>query len=78
MVQHMLTTTDNPFDPFTQFDEWNAFDQSHGYNSINLLARVVRTSNNLSDADQELAMEDAIDQIVELNINGMFTKVAAS
>ena len=26
----MLTTSDNPYDPFTQFDEWYAFDERKG------------------------------------------------
>jgi len=29
----MLTTFDNPYDPFTQFDKWLLFDMEKGYNS---------------------------------------------
>ncbi len=75
MAQHMLTTVDNPYDPTTQFDEWNSYDQSHGYFTLNLLARVVVTSEDLSEADQDAAIEDAIDEIVLNNVSGLHKKV---
>jgi hypothetical protein len=74
----MLTTTDNPFSPVTQYDEWMAWDMAHGYYSNSLLARVVRTSPELSDADQEQAIQDAIDEIVTENVSGVHTKVRAN
>lgn len=77
MVEHMLTTVDNPYNPFTEWDEWYAFDVNAGYNTASLLARVVTTSDELSDADQSLAIEQAIDEIVSLNVSGVHRKVAA-
>lgn len=71
----MLTTTDNPFDPFTQFEEWNAYDESLGYYTCSYLARFAYTSSELSDADQERAVEDAIDEIVRLNPLGIYKKI---
>lgn len=73
-VEVMLTTTDNPWNPFTQFDEWYAYDTQHGYNSLAFLARVTRTSHDISEADQELAIDQAIDEIVRLNVLGIYTK----
>lgn len=75
--QYMLTTNDNPFDPFTQFDEWNAYDRQLGYNSLAYLGRVVRTSPDLSQADQDLAITQAMDEIVSEN-GGLYKKVSAS
>lgn len=75
-VQHMLTTVDNPYDPFTQFDLWNAFDEQAGYHTTAYLARVVRTSDELSNADQDIAIEQAIDDIVNENVLGLYRKVA--
>jgi len=74
---HMLTTVDNPYDPFTQYREWSAFDEEHGYYTPQLLARVVVFSDELSETDQDLAIESAIDEIVEFNVSGMHRKVAA-
>ena len=70
-----LTTTDNPYDPFTQFDQWYAFDTQMGYNTCAYLARLARTSNGISSDDNEKAVEDAIDEIVKLNLTGKYKKV---
>lgn len=71
----MITTTDNPFSPFTAFDEWNKWDMDHDYHTLSYLARVTRTSDELTFADQELAIEQAIDEIVSENILGVYRKV---
>lgn len=77
MDLHMLTTVDNPYSPFTEYDEWSQFDAAAGYHTPQLLARVVVTSSELSEADQDLAMEVAIDEIVTYNLSGMHRKVKA-
>ncbi len=74
-TQSMLTTVDNPFNPFTQWDEWFAFDESMGYKTTAFLARVVNTSDQISDADQEAAIQDAIDEIARENVLGLYRKV---
>src|SRR5512135_2602763 len=71
----MLTTLDNPYSPFTQFDEWYEFDTEKGYDTCNYLARVAKTSDDLSDEDEALAIEQAIDEIVKLNVLGIYIKV---
>lgn len=75
MGQVMVTTTDNPFDYFTQFDQWLAYDTSKGYHTLSFLARIVRSSDDLSDADQESAIDDAVNEIVEYNVLGIYRKV---
>jgi len=77
MANHMLTTTDNPYNPHTQWDEWLAFDMAHGYNTIGLLGRIVKTSSDLSDGDDSLAIEEAIDEIVRINVLGIHKKIEA-
>lgn len=73
----MLTTVDNPFDPFTQFDDWLAWDEEHGYYTNGLLARYVRTSSELSEMDEALAINQAIDEVVKDNFSGKHKKVEA-
>lgn len=75
-MEHMLTTIDNPFDPFTQFDAWHQFDTASGYHTAAFLARIVITSDELSEADQSLAIEQAIDEIVKENVLGIYRKVS--
>jgi hypothetical protein len=76
-TEYMLTTVDNPFNPFTDFDSWLAYDNRLGYNTPSLLARIAITSDDLSDADQSLAIQQAIDEIVTENVSGMHRKVSA-
>jgi hypothetical protein len=72
---HMLTTVDNPFDPFTEYRQWDAWDQDAGYYTAQFLARITITSDELSEADQDVAIENAIDEIVRENILGIYKKV---
>ena len=76
MDDTMLTTVDNPFSPHTQFREWYTYDVNKGYNTLGLLARIVKSSPNLSEADQDLAIQDAMDEIVEENVLGVHRKVS--
>lgn len=71
----MLTTVDNPFDPFDQYDEWFAYDTRHGHNTNGFLARIAVYSDEMSEADQELAVELAIEEIVTENVTGIFRRV---
>jgi hypothetical protein len=75
-TEYMLTTVDNPFDPFTRFEEWLAYDTDAGYNTPALLARVAKVSDELSEPDQALAIQEAIDEVCRENVSGMFRKVS--
>lgn len=74
-TEYMLTTVDNPFNPFTDFDAWLEYDISMGYNSMSFLDRVAMVSNELSEADLALAIQNAIDEICRENVLGMWRKV---
>ena len=73
MSQIMLTTVDNPFSPFTQWDEWWAFDHWHGYKCCEILGNVADTSPDLSDEDTEEAIDEAIRAIVRNDPTNMYT-----
>ena len=75
MLRSMLTTIDNPHDPFTDYPAWFAFDVASGYHTPAFLARILKDSDELSDVDQELAIEQAIDEIVRENVLGVYKKV---
>lgn len=75
MAKCALTTTDNPYDPFTQFDAWFRFDEDKGYHSCAYLARIARTSDQLSAVENEQEIERAIDDIVKYNPLGIYKKV---
>ena len=71
----MLTTIDNPFNPFEQFDEWLAFDLSKGYNTCNLLARIATVSDELPENLNIFFFNKAMDEIIEQNVSGLYRKV---
>ena len=71
----MLTTVDNPYNPFTNFDEWKAFDEAKGYNTCAYLARIAPTSDELSEVDEARVISDAIDEIIKFNVLGIYKKV---
>ena len=75
MLRSMLTTSDNPFDPFDQFVEWYNFDVAKGYNTCAYLARIVVTSEDLSDADQAAATDQAIEEILQFNLTGNYVRL---
>ena len=69
-----ITTVDNPFDYFVQFDEWLNFDRTMGYFTLELVARTAMLSDNLSDKDNELEIENAFNKIIEWH-SGLYKRV---
>ena len=49
MVRCFLTTFDNPYSPYEQFEEWYRYDTDHSYNSSGLLMRLAKTSSQFTD-----------------------------
>lgn len=76
MSEFMLSLAHNPYDPFEEYDLWKNFDTLEGYDTPGLLARVLSTSDSLSEADQELAVEQAIESILSnVSFKGLYKKV---
>ena len=75
MIETWITTTDNPFDFFTQFDDWYQFDESKGYHTCSYIARIAKVSNELSDLDNENEIARAIDEILSFNLTGNYKKI---
>jgi hypothetical protein len=71
----MLTTIDNPFDPFDNFKAWFLFDVQKGYNCCSYLARIARTSDEMTDQENEEEIERAIDEIIEYDFMNVYIKV---
>lgn len=75
MAKFMLTTVDNPFNPFKEFDQWLSYDESQGYYSNALLSRVATYSDELSESDQDLAIEQAINDIIKEDATLLYKKI---
>ena len=71
ITEYWVTTTDNPFDPFTQWEDWYRFDMQHGYNLPGYVARDKEVATLPSDAPPatlQRALESAIDMICQFNL----------
>lgn len=75
MSKCALTTIDNPYDPFEQWDSWYRYDMDKGYNSCAYLDRIARTSEQLSAEENELEIERAIDEIIKYDFMNIYKKI---
>lgn len=71
----MLTTIDNPFDPFEQFASWFLFDVEKGYNCCSRVARIAKLTEDMSVEEVFTENERAIDEIIANDFLDVFKKV---
>lgn len=64
------STTDNPYDPHTDWDHWLAYDREMGYGTYELLARVMQCADPDSDEEYDAAFEEACDMMIKWDETG--------
>lgn len=69
-----LTTFDNPYDPFQQFDQWFLFDEEKGYHTCAYLGRIARISEQMTDDENAAEIERAIDEIIKFDFRNIYKK----
>lgn len=74
-TQYMLTTFDNPYDPFEDFTSWFMFDVEKGYNTCSYLARIAEITDEMSEKETDEEIERAIDDIIKYNPLNIYKKV---
>lgn len=72
--EFMLTTVDNPFDPFEQFDSWLMFDKEKGYDSCEKIARTVELTSDMTQKEIDKATDEAIEKIIKYDFTNTFKK----
>ena len=65
MSEVWVTTVDNPFDPFTQWDQWYRYDEKCGYQTCERLAALANVSNQLSDEEYDRSITNAINTLCD-------------
>ena len=71
----LLTTFDNPFDPFEDFTSWFMFDVEKGYNTCSYLARIAEVSDDMTQKEIDEETERAIDEIIKYDVRNIYKKI---
>jgi hypothetical protein len=71
----MLTTVNNPFNPFTEWEKWYQFDIDSGDNCCEYLARVAHIVPSMSEEEEKEAIDLAIETIIEQDPTNMYKRV---
>lgn len=74
----MLTTIDNPWNPFTHFDEWKEFDLVNNHNTYETLAILGSfglLQSRLSEAEFDEHVVNTMNRLIEEDPLGRFIKV---
>lgn len=75
MGNYMVTTIDNPWNPFTQYHEWLSYDISHWYSTDAWIAILSKTSSDLPLQEQEEQIDFGVQRLLELDPYGLHVKV---
>ena len=74
--EYFITTSDNPFNYFDDFDNWQQFDEDNNYYTLSYIARVRDTYPESLDSEEENEiMNQVFNDIIELNLTGNYKKV---
>ena len=76
--EFMLTTVDNPHNPYDDITSWFMYDIDKGYYSCSLLARVVQFEDNMTSGEMDAEISRAIEEIIFYDETGLYTKAYPS
>ena len=72
----MLSTIDNPFNPFEDYSSWLMFDKEKGYDSAERLIRIAKLTDDMTQKEENEEIERAIDEIIKYDILNVYIKVS--
>lgn len=78
MDDYVLTTIDNPWNPFTHPNDWLNHDIAYGYNTNQKIAYFADTSSKMDDEMYEYELQNAMQQVIDNDILGLYIKVYKS
>ena len=65
MKDVFITTHDNPYDYFKQFDQWLDYDRQKGYFTLEYVGRLAKLAPDLSEEEERIEMENTFDKMIE-------------
>ncbi len=73
----LLTTLDNPFNPFTDFANWYQCDVTLGYNTCSLIARLLPPIDGLPPKLEHLLYLSTVRTIIDIDVTNQYVLVTA-
>ena len=70
-----LTTFDNPYNPFDQFNEWYLLEVEKGYNTCSHMARLANLTDDMTQKEIDEENERVIDKLIEYDFMNIYKKV---
>lgn len=70
--RYMLTTLDNPYNPFVDFTSWYMFDCERGHNTCSRLARIINESSEMTQKEIDEERNRAIDFIIKYDFEDKY------
>lgn len=70
----MLTTFDNPYNPFVDFSSWYMFDCENDHNTCGRLARLLNVDNEMTEKEVDEERIRAIDFMLKYDFEGIYFK----
>jgi len=61
-----VTTVDNPYNPFTHWEQWLLFDVNAGYNTCGRLASVTFLHDSMTHTELYEEVNHGIDELIKL------------
>lgn len=71
----MLTTIDNPYNPFEDFTSWLMFDIEKGYDTNGKIARIANLKDEMTEQEQEEEIKKAINRLIEIDPLDLYKKI---
>ena len=76
-MKYMLTTVDNPWNPWTNFDDWLLFDKTNHYYTCEMLAKYCTANDDALGSDfVEEEWEICLDELIQADHLGLYMKIA--
>ena len=73
--EYMLSTYDNPYNPFEQFTLWLMFDKEKGYDSCERMMRLANITEGMTQKEIDEETDRAMNLLIELDFTNTFTRV---